>query len=150
MSFMNKEIDNMKASKILCNELNKDTNDSAIFLPMSTSSVIGVKQVLDKKFLHYNIILFKDTIKDMELFQQVAHVYVCLGTGNFETILLSDNEREIYYKLKENGWLENKAYDLISEDIKLDDYNAKKINIDKDTIEVVENGLVKKTIIKNK
>lgn len=106
---LNRKLDrNLEFSKKICRELNKQVDeDSDIYYEACASTQdVGVRQVLDKRGLHYNQIYFKDKIieKSIDLDIIIEVIKLSFISGQFYPVYPTDTEITIYDKLKETEW----------------------------------------------
>lgn len=148
---------NMEFSEKLCEALNNYVkNDSITYSAIASNEDIGVRQILDTRGLRYNDMFFKDEIiNECNLAQIIEFVWMNLGKGQYCPVVPTEEEIDLYDKLKANEWLkegiwinEGSLY-INNEEFYIEDIESSKI--DKDIIELQfqdENDQLCKTTIK--
>lgn len=134
--------ENLDFSKKLCELINKYVKDKKVeYTAIASNEDIGVRQVLDKRGLHYNDIYFRDEIANKcSLIEIVDLVWLALGRGDFCSTIPTREEINLYDKLKFYGWLNEDIWInegclyINNEEFYIEDIEEMKI--DKDTIEL--------------
>lgn len=133
---------NMEFSEKLCEVLNKNVKYNTItYSAIASNEDIGVRQILDKRGLQYNVIYLKDEIvNECSLKEIVDLVWVALGRGDYWSVVPIEKEIDLYDKLKAHDWFkediwigEGNIY-INNEEFYIDEIES--IKVDKDIIEL--------------